>query len=57
MLEGKSILIVKYSSLGDVINGVPAVRFLRKNCPDAKIRWVIKRNTAPFSATAALLTK
>ncbi|MEK7314038.1 MAG: glycosyltransferase family 9 protein [Deltaproteobacteria bacterium] len=48
MLEGKSILIVKYSSLGDVINGVPAVRFLRKNCPDAKIRWVIKKEYSPL---------
>ncbi|MFZ3073178.1 MAG: glycosyltransferase family 9 protein [Thermodesulfobacteriota bacterium] len=48
MLEGKNILIVKYSSLGDVINGVPAVRFLRKNCPDAKIRWVIKKEYSPL---------
>lgn len=48
MLEGKNILIVKYSSLGDVINGVPAVRFLRKNCPGAKIRWVIKKEYSPL---------
>ena len=48
MLEGKNILIVKYSSLGDVINGVPAVRFLRKNCPNAKIRWVIKKEYSPL---------
>ena len=48
MLEGKNILIVKYSSLGDVINGVPAVRFLRKNCPKAKIRWVVRKEYCPL---------
>ena len=36
------ILIVKYGSLGDIVNAVPAVRHLRRSLPEAKIYWLVK---------------
>lgn len=45
-LDSSNILIVKYSSLGDVVNAVPAVRFLRRNCPNARIYWVVREEYA-----------
>lgn len=38
------ILIVKMSSLGDVIHTLPFVRILKKNIPDAEIDWVVNEN-------------
>lgn len=35
------ILIVKMSSLGDVIHTIPFVRVLKKKFPDAQIDWVV----------------
>lgn len=35
------ILIVKMSSLGDVIHTIPFVRVLKKNFPNAQIDWVV----------------
>ncbi|MBI5560474.1 MAG: glycosyltransferase family 9 protein [Deltaproteobacteria bacterium] len=42
-LNASNILIVKYSSLGDVVNAIPAVGFLRKSCPKARIHWLVKK--------------
>lgn len=36
------VLIIKTSSLGDVIHALPAVNLLVKNIPDVKIDWLIK---------------
>lgn len=44
----ETFLIVKYSSLGDIINAVPAVRFLRSRRPEARIYWVVKEEFAPL---------
>jgi len=38
----KNILIVKYGSVGDIVNAVPAVRHLRESLPEAKIYWLVK---------------
>ena len=35
------ILIVKISSLGDIIHAFPAVALLKKECPDSKIDWLV----------------
>ncbi len=43
MFEGLNLLVIKYSSLGDVINAVPAVRLLKRNCPDSRIYWLLNR--------------
>jgi lipopolysaccharide heptosyltransferase II len=41
--ENSTILIIKYSSLGDIINAIPAVRFLRSEAPGTKIYWLVKK--------------
>jgi heptosyltransferase-1 len=42
----KSILIIKPSSLGDVVHTLPAVALLRDAHPHAEISWVINREFA-----------
>lgn len=39
----KSILIVKLSSIGDVVHALPIVRALRDRYPKAHIAWIVKR--------------
>jgi heptosyltransferase-1 len=38
----KNILIIKPSSLGDIVLALPALTALRQNYPDAKISWLIR---------------
>ena len=45
-----NILIVKLSSLGDVIHTMPAVQDLRAARPDARIDWVVEGGFAPLVA-------
>ena len=42
------ILIVKLSSLGDVVHAMPAVQDLRHAFPHAQIDWVVERGFAPL---------
>ena len=42
------ILIVKLSSLGDVVHAMPAVQDIRRALPDAQIDWVVERSFAPL---------
>jgi heptosyltransferase-1 len=42
------ILIVKLSSLGDVVHAMPAVQDIRKAHPEAEIDWVVERGFAPL---------
>jgi heptosyltransferase-1 len=44
------ILIVKLSSLGDVVHAMPAVQDLRKAVPTAQIDWVVEGAFAPLVA-------
>lgn len=37
----KNILIIKMSSLGDVLHALPTLYALRKNCPHARIVWAV----------------
>jgi len=46
----KRILIVKTSSLGDVIHGLPAASDIRLHLPDALIDWVVEEPYAPLVA-------
>lgn len=46
MFEGQNILLIKYSSLGDIINALPAIKFLRQQCPEARIYWLLKKEYA-----------
>ena len=43
MSELKSILILKLSSLGDVIHTLPLVNVLRRKYPDSRIGWAIEK--------------
>ena len=43
----KNILIIKMSSLGDVLHALPTLYALRQNCPRARIVWAVHEN---FSA-------
>lgn len=42
----KKILLVKTSSLGDVIHNLPVVNDILQHYPDAKIDWVVEENFA-----------
>ena len=44
----KNILIIKPSSLGDIVLSLPALTALRKSFPNAKIRWLIRPEFAPL---------
>ena len=47
------ILIVKLSSLGDVVHAMPAVQDLRRAYPHAQIDWVVEAAFAPLVARCA----
>lgn len=38
----KNILIIKPSSLGDIVQALPALSALRRNFPDANISWLVR---------------
>jgi len=42
------ILIVKLSSLGDVVHAMPAVQDLRRALPHAQVDWVVEKGFAPL---------
>jgi heptosyltransferase-1 len=44
----KNILIIKPSSLGDIVLALPALSALRRSFPDAKISWLIRPEFAPL---------
>ena len=44
----KNILIIKPSSLGDIVMALPALNALRHSFPDAKISWLIRPEFAPL---------
>jgi lipopolysaccharide heptosyltransferase I len=40
------ILLVKLSSIGDVVHALPAAALLRRALPDARISWVVERRAS-----------
>jgi heptosyltransferase-1 len=42
------VLIVKLSSLGDVVHAMPAVQDIRRALPQAQIDWVVEQGFAPL---------
>ena len=44
----KNILIIKPSSLGDIVLSLPALSALRRNFPDARISWFVRPEFAPI---------
>ena len=47
MKQYNTILIIKMSSLGDILHALPTLYALRENCPKARIVWAVHQN---FSA-------
>jgi lipopolysaccharide heptosyltransferase I len=44
----KNILVIKPSSLGDIVLALPALSALRRSFPDAKITWLVRPEFAPL---------
>jgi heptosyltransferase-1 len=44
----ENLLIIKPSSLGDIVLALPALTALRKSFPDAKISWLVRPEFAPL---------
>lgn len=44
----RNVLVMKSSSLGDIIHTLPAVSAFRKRWPDARITWLVKKSWAPI---------
>ncbi len=42
------VLVLKPSSMGDVVHTLPAVRRLKRAWPEARIRWVVNTEWAPL---------
>ena len=53
----KNILIIKPSSLGDIVLALPALSALRKSAPFAKISWLIRPEFAPLLKNHPHLTE
>jgi heptosyltransferase I len=50
MAEPHNILVIRLSSLGDVLMSVPAVRALRRHFPEAHISWLAEGSVAGILA-------
>ena len=48
MTAPRQVLVVKLSSLGDVVHAMPAVQDLRDAFPEVQIDWVVERGFAPL---------
>jgi len=48
LAEATSIVVVKPSSLGDIVHTLPAVHLIRCARPDLDIRWVVNTEWAPL---------
>jgi len=46
--EFQRILLIKPSSLGDVVHALPVLHGLRKRYPNARIDWLISSSLAPL---------
>lgn len=51
------ILVIKTSSLGDIIHAFPAVQTLRQRYPDAEIDWVVEKPFAELVAAHPAVNK
>jgi len=46
--DPRDILVIKPSSLGDVVHALPAVALVKKRWPEARLRWLINPEWAPL---------
>ena len=47
-MKEKKILIVKLSSIGDVIHTIPTISILKEKVPEVKIYWIVKEHIYPI---------
>lgn len=55
--DWENILIIKPSSLGDIVLALPALSALRRNFPDARISWLVRPEFAPLLENHPHLTE
>lgn len=55
--EPRSILIIKPSALGDIIQALPVLAALRKSFPSAEISWLVRNEFAPLISNHPHLTE
>jgi lipopolysaccharide heptosyltransferase I len=48
LLNNKRILIIKPSSLGDIVHTLPVVHAIKRCFPDSSIGWIAQRSFAPL---------
>ena len=48
--RNKNILIIKQSSLGDIVHTLPVVHALKRNFPSCSIGWVVQQGFSPLLA-------
>ena len=44
----REVLVIKPSSLGDVVHTLPAVALLKRQFPEARLRWLVNPEWAPL---------
>jgi heptosyltransferase I len=47
-MRPRSVLVVKPSSLGDIVHTLPAVHFLKVTLPEAKVSWIVNTEWVPL---------
>lgn len=55
LAQGQRVLIVKPSSLGDIVHTLPAVAWLKENWPHLRLSWLVNREWAPLLVGSPLL--
>jgi len=53
----RSVLIIKPSSLGDIVHTLPAIHFLKRAYPHLELTWLVKNEWAPLLAGNSDLTR
>lgn len=51
------ILILKTSAIGDVIQTLPALQYLRHHFPKAQIDWIVEKQSAPLVKNLKLISR
>ncbi len=46
----RKILIIKTSSLGDIVHALPAISDIASQCPDIAVDWMVEESFAPIPA-------
>mgnify|MGYP003336421783 CR=1 FL=1 len=50
-----NVLIVKLSSIGDVVHAIPAVAAIKRHRPDARISWMVEKGSAELLRNAPIV--